>query len=957
MKQLLTFLLTILTLAGAQAQGFVMYGLGTVTGSNNFGGSVGDQGLVLLNASNGSSQTASPVRITGVRRGQRLVAMDYRPADNLLYALGYDDTLRAPGLNAQLYQLSPGTNSVTAVGTGIRLALGGPTERFSFDFNPVTDQVRVLSTNDANYRLDPVTGAIAATDGTLAYAPGTPPNPANPGVNTAAHTNSFAGATSTTIYTIDYLNNGLYSTLNPPNAGTLNPQATVMVTIPSGPSAGTYGIGQPGDLNLDIYYNAATGLNEGFMTEVTSARSNGTRASNLYTVNLTTGAARLLGNTVPASTAINFEVRDIAISPAPAPPLTWNGSVSTDWATAANWTPAAVPTAANDVTIPGGTPNQPLITQPQSVRAVTLSGGATLSIPTGGALLLGGNFTNNGGSLNSTGTGTVVLNVTAPQSVGGTSPTTFQNLIVGGVGTATATLTGPVNVRGLLTLYGNLSVGSQRLTLISDAAGTAQVYNTGGAVQGTAVVQRYIEPSRNAGLGYRHYSTPASGSTVGGTAAPGYTPIVNPLYNTSATPGTIVPFPNFFAYNEARVTLPGNTLAAFDQGWVSPSSNLAAPLTVTEGYTLNLGAAVTLSFTGQLNNGNVAANGLTRGPQPQSGWHLRGNPYPSPLDWQLMLTNGRLTNIEPALYVFKSSGQYTGTYASYINGVGANGGTNLLPMGQGFFVRTVAGTTGSLLFTNAERLTTLANPAFQRGTADNRLRLTLALNTPSASLETVVYFDDHAQAGFDAASDAAYLPASNGLLLSTEADGEALSINGLPTLTGQPVRLPLRVAATDGGPHTLHVAALENLPADYRAYLHDLVTDSLTDLSRTANITLALPPGAPATGRYELVFTVPQITPQPAQPSQPGPQPATAISLYPNPAHGTATLVLPQALRGPEATAVQVIDQLGRVALRHSFAAGPDENLELPLDQLAPGLYAVRVQTTTGPVIRRLVVE
>ncbi|MBK6964159.1 MAG: hypothetical protein IPH20_09475 [Bacteroidales bacterium] len=49
----------------------------------------------------------------------------------------------------------------------------------------------------------------------------------------------------------------------------------------------------------------------------------------------------------------------------PCPVLsTWNGSVSTDWFTAANWTPALVPCETTRVTIPDGCPNYPTIPQP-----------------------------------------------------------------------------------------------------------------------------------------------------------------------------------------------------------------------------------------------------------------------------------------------------------------------------------------------------------------------------------------------------------------------------------------------------------------------------------------------------------------------------------------------------------------------------------------------------------------
>ena len=70
-------------------------------------------------------------------------------------------------------------------------------------------------------RLNPNNGALAATDGTLTYATGDPNAAANPNVVGSAYTNSFNGATTTTLYGIDSALDILV-TQNPPNAGTLN---------------------------------------------------------------------------------------------------------------------------------------------------------------------------------------------------------------------------------------------------------------------------------------------------------------------------------------------------------------------------------------------------------------------------------------------------------------------------------------------------------------------------------------------------------------------------------------------------------------------------------------------------------------------------------------------------------------------------------------------------------------
>jgi hypothetical protein len=951
--------------AAIQAQ--TIYGLGTITGGNIRNSPVGSQGLVLIDPNTGAANTLAPVPITNVAAGQTLVGIDYRPtvtvpaAGNVIYALGYNGALAFPAANAQLYTLNPGTNVATPVGSAIRLELGGTTERIGFDFNPTVDRIRVVSSNNANYRLNPDTGGIAATDPNVAYAGGAP---ADPGVGAVAYTNSYVGPTpaTTTLYDVDYLNNGLLSIQNP-TTGVLTTQSTIRFIITGGSSPGNYPVGQPDALGLDIYYNPNTGQNVGYLTEVTELRPSsfpsGTfaRATNTYRLNLSTGEATQLGNTVPSTPNVfNFEIRDLAVAIAPVPTITWNGTVSTDWRNAANWTPNIVPSSPNDVIIPGSTPFQPTVGQAQQTHALTLGSGAVVTLADGSFLIAGGNITNNGGALAETGagTGTVVLDLNTSQTIGGTSPTIFPNLIIG-TGTAAlataATLNAPASVHRLLTLYGNLTVTGQTFTLLSDATATAQVVNAGGAVVGAATVQRYITPTFN-GTGYRHYSPPVSGSTVNDLTTTGYTPVINPSFNTVGK--SVRPFPTVYSYDETRVNSSGSAgTIDFDKGYLSPGA-LSDALNPTQGYTVNISAAANVDFVGTLNNGPYTAGNLTRGSFTDAGWHFRGNPYPAPLDWQAMIAAGRLTNMENALYVFKSSGLYTGTYASYINGVGANGGTNIIPSSQGFCVRTIsAGQVGSIAFTNAERLTTYNNTPFQRGTADTRTLLTMSLHNATAATQTAIYFDQGATAGFDAAFDAVALPSSNGLTLATDADSQTASINGLPTLAGTAdVVLPLYLSAATAGTYTLGVDNLANLPAGYHAYLRDALTGTYTDLATTPTISLSLAANAAAAGRYAILFSTQARVLATAPAAL-----ARLASVYPNPAHGSATLLLPMALRGTTTTAVAVVDNLGRTVLTRTLAAGMAETLDLPLAGLAPGVYSVQARTAAGLVAKRLVVQ
>ncbi|MBD2723664.1 DUF4394 domain-containing protein [Hymenobacter armeniacus] len=868
--------------------------------------------------SDSPSLLRSTIALGALNAGETLAGMDFRPLTGELYALGYNAT----AATGRLYTVNLGTGALTPIGSGpVSLALGGANDRIGFDFNPTVDRIRVVSTNRADFRLNPITGGIAATDGTLT---------AGPVISAAAYINNQAPTNATTLYDYDATNSNLYIQ-NPPNNGTL-----VLVGA-SGLAAPT----TPRGADFDIFNTPTTTTNAAYLLTNTGASID----DQLFTLDLATGAATLKG-----TVGNGGDVSGLAAFIPTGSLLTWTGATSTDWGTATNWTPNQVPLASNDVVI-GAAANQPVVSNAQQARTVTLNAGATLTTANGGNLSVVGNFTNAAGTVAGAGSGLVTLNGAAAQTIAGPALSTFPNLSVGTAGAAT---TGPVAIQRGLTVSGSLAIGSgQAFTLLSGASGTAYVVNTGGTVSGTATVQRYIDPSLNGGVGYRHYSSPVANSTVADLATAGFTPVVNPNYNTVGN--TVTPFPTVFAYDETRVSTSGNAGSIdFDKGFFSPGSTGDA-LEVTRGYTVNINANQLVDFVGTLNNGTspLTAAGLTRGAQTQSGFHLRGNPFPSPLNWTAMVSNGRLSNVDNALYVFKSSGQYTGSYASYVNGVGTNGGTNIVPLGQGFFVRaSTAGTSGSVTFTNQERVATFDNTPFQRGANDIRPQLTLALSNAKARVQATVYVEQGATASFDRAFDASFLPGSNGLTLATEAGAEALAINGLPELTGADVVVPLLVSAATAGTYALTVDDLANVPANYRVYLRDALTGAYTDLAATPSVSLTLTANAAAGGRYAVVFSTQNrvLATAPAALAQ-------LASVYPNPARGAATLMLPVALRGQQATAVAVVDNLGRTVLTRTLAAGSADALELPLSGLAAGVYSVQARTAAGLVVKRLVVE
>ena len=99
-------------------------------------------------------------------------------------------------------------------------------------------------------------------------------------------------------------------------------------------------------------------------------------------------------------------------------PVNWNGSVSTAWNTAANWSGNAVPTSSDWVTIPDVAGDPVVNITDAACSNMTIQSGAVLTIPAGKALTVSGTLTNNstGGVVlqsDGTGTGSLIMGASA----------------------------------------------------------------------------------------------------------------------------------------------------------------------------------------------------------------------------------------------------------------------------------------------------------------------------------------------------------------------------------------------------------------------------------------------------------------------------------------------------------------------------------------------------------------
>lgn len=183
------------------------------------------------------------------------------------------------------------------MGAGFTLT-GNTSSRFSVDFNPVVDRLRVVTGNGQNYRVNPIDGKLVAKDTSLLDGADTPL------ISGVAYSNNCVGATETKLYAYEHFTDtvGIIGSLN----GT-----------PDSPYGGPYTV--LGDSGI-VTFSAAAGLDISGATGVayfgSDNNDSATAATELYTVNLSTGALTWAGD-------LPFAASGISVMTPVSEPSTW----------------------------------------------------------------------------------------------------------------------------------------------------------------------------------------------------------------------------------------------------------------------------------------------------------------------------------------------------------------------------------------------------------------------------------------------------------------------------------------------------------------------------------------------------------------------------------------------------------------------------------------------------------
>ncbi len=496
-----------------------------------------------------------------------------------------------------------------------------------------------------------------------------------------------------------------------------------------------------------------------------------------------------------------------------------SGCIASNFSTAALTVSSSITPAATRTTVSNGNWSDPSIwdcnctpSSPENVvvnhlvdvnAATTVDGDLTVS-STGLITVLNTNILELNGVLDNTGAifGTI--------SFGGA---TSRYIKLGEVDNVEMNTTGTIELSNDATIYkrltltsGTFNTGSFKLTLNSDASTTALIDDKGGLFVGTISAERFVQNTTG-----HHF-----------LSAPVYSPTVGQINDDIPLDLAAAPFPNIYYYDETDPSLD------YEVGWVAPTS-LSHTMNEGEGYTVyfNAFAGITLDIegvpiTGSLSRGltyTAGSNPPNNATSPQ-GWNFVGNPYPSPIDFDLLMS-GASNSIQRGYYTWDP---VTKSYNSYVGGISSPSSfTKNIHSMQGFWVRVDAAAT--LNFNNSCRINdpSVMTTPFLKSSPLTMPIVRLSMVGLTSTCETVVVLRDQATKNFDSDYDAHFLKSeqANRVDLASDVNGSMIRINALPNDLSKNISIPLTNKVSLDSNYSIKINEFENFPAHAELYLED----------------------------------------------------------------------------------------------------------------------------------------
>ncbi len=639
------------------------------------------------------------------------------------------------------------------------------------------------------------------------------------------------------------------------------------------------------------------------------------------------------------NTNTSFETNTISIYDVCQYAYIWTGESDSDWTNTANWRNGTVPSSLVDIEVMN-TGTHPVISS-GTIQAkqfniepnvtITLADGVTLEVHEE----LSYENTIIDGKLHFVGS--------EEQVVMGVGTLEVKNLTFDN--NAGVRIQGQVDVIERVEVAEDIVIDGGGLRLRSQLGLTALLHQQG-QITGDITMERFVNRNvalGNSGLGYRYISSPFSDAVVNDLSDDINLVIPHPYSKQNGGMGRdILPenFPNFYFYDEALLT--SAAVNGFD-AWETPSSTTST-IEAGRGYVMRISAFKTFDLEGTPNNGNLSFPITNTAGVSSSGYNLVGNPYPSPIDWDLVYADNS-AKIDATIWMRNATTEYKGNFVTYNATSGitlpsdGNYDGKIAPM-QGFFIYVPTQGSTTLDFNNAQRLTEQnGTEIFYREQQQEQIIIKL-VDEEGEEDEFAVFFSEKSNYRLDP-TDSRFLTVGteNISTIYSLVDGQKVKINGLNhEILKQ--RIPLGMNLRTSGSYSLSL--VENISLEgTTAYIEDVVTGEKIHVDDLKNYRFEEQEGE-VNNRFNLII----ISEEAAMLE------SAQTMIYPNPTTGDITI---EVIGEEEPTTHEIVVMtLDGQEIYHNSVAQENNHLtyDISLD-LPSGIYLIRV----GAHVERLVIN
>jgi hypothetical protein len=348
-----------------------------------------------------------------------------------------------------------------------------------------------------------------------------------------------------------------------------------------------------------------------------------------------------------------------------------------------------------------------------------------------------------------------------------------------------------------------------------------------------------------------------------------------------------------------------------------------------QGYSVKRASIGDISFTGTINTADVsvavsnASNGL----------NLLGNPFTSHLNSATFLTDNTANLVSETIWVWN---QATSNYETKVTGDGF-----VLVPGQGFFVRSSNGININI----AESYQSSTGNAFQKS---SKTEIIVNMTDGTANRFARVNYVDNATTGFDNGFDGETFGGIANTVdvfthLVANSEGKKFQVQSLPNSDFENILVPVGVKAAAGKEITFSVEAM-NLPEDLKVFLEDKTTNTITRLDEAnATYKVTLSESLDGIGRFYLHTKASGVLGTETVDFE-------NVSVY---AINNNTLRVVGIPSGN--SSVKLFNILGKQVMQTSFSSTGVQDISLP--KLSTGIYLVQLETSSGKLNKKIVLE